>query len=206
MVRVKRLPNEPVPPVTRMDLSLSMMSSDRARQVQQLGRGALGGDAAALEAVEPVALLDGGEAMRDDDDGLVAVQGGDGLHHAALGRGVERARRLVEHQHGGVVVQGARDADSLALPARKSDAALAYECIQAFWQAVDELIQLGSSDRAHHGSLVDLLVRKAKGDVAPQRVVGEVDGLRHVANLILPATQVLLDVGFVQDRKSTRLN
>src|SRR2546430_12678396 len=39
-----------------------------------------------------------------------------------------------------------------------------------------------------------------------QRVIGEKNGLRHVADPVLPAAEVRLDVRAVQDRKSTRLN
>src|SRR5690606_42127806 len=45
--------------------------------------------------------------------------------YGALGAGVQRGRRLVEHHDAGVLQQRAGDGDALALSARQLDAALA---------------------------------------------------------------------------------
>ena len=58
---------------------------------------------------------DGGQAVRDDDDGALLHQGFNGALHGAFAFGVQRRRRLVEHDDGRVFEQGARDADALAL-------------------------------------------------------------------------------------------
>ena len=53
------------------------------------------------------------------------VQAADRGGHERLGLGVERARRLVEHEHERVAVERTRDAEPLSLPAREREPALA---------------------------------------------------------------------------------
>ena len=49
----------------------------------------------------------------------------DGVHDGPLGGVVQGAGRLVEHQHAGLFVERAGNADTLPLPAGKAHAALA---------------------------------------------------------------------------------
>jgi hypothetical protein len=57
-----------------------------------------------------------------------------------------------------------------------------------------ELVELRRLDGASHGGLVDLMVRQTKRHIAFQRVVGQVNGLRDISDLVLPTAHVLLDV------------
>jgi len=70
-----------------------------------------------LEAQDAVAVLEGRDAVRDHDHGQPVMQGFEGLDEFALCIEVEGAGRLIEHQQRRFVIEGPRDADSLALPA-----------------------------------------------------------------------------------------
>ena len=131
--------------------------------------------------------------MRDHHDGLGTAEVVDRVHHRPLGQVVERARRLVEDQHVGIVVERAGDADALALPAREPDPALAdLGGVAVGKLAHDEVVQLGDPRRPLHRRLVDIGGRAPEGDVRRDRVVGKEDLLRHVADRALPGAHVLL--------------
>ena len=83
--------------------------------------------------------------MRDDDDGALLHQGFNGALHGAFAFGVQRRRRLVEHDDGRVFEQGARDADALALAARQAPARFADARVPALRQAFDEVQALGGA-------------------------------------------------------------
>lgn len=68
-----------------------------------------------LEANDKVGVHDGREAMRDDDGCPLLAAGGQRGLYAALGKRVQRARRLVQEQHTGVFEQSARKGDPLLL-------------------------------------------------------------------------------------------
>ena len=44
-----------------------------------------------LQQVDLVAILQGAEAVRDEDDDFLVRQGVDSVHHSLFGQGVERA-------------------------------------------------------------------------------------------------------------------
>ena len=75
------------------------------------------GQQAGLEPDDPVAPGKRRSAMGDDQDGDVAADLGERVDHRLLRFRVEMAGRLVEDQHGGALVEGARDRDALALAA-----------------------------------------------------------------------------------------
>ena len=59
----------------------------------------------------------GGEPVRDDDDGAILNQRLDGLLHGAFALGVERGRRFVQDHDRRILQQGAGDADALTFTA-----------------------------------------------------------------------------------------
>src|SRR5688572_17493000 len=88
------------------------------------------------------------------------------------------------------MVERPGDANTLALAARKSNTSLAYEGFQSIGQAGHELFKLCRSDYALNSDIINLLVRQAKGHIAPQRVGGKKDRLWHITDLILPVSQI----------------
>src|SRR5260370_1075355 len=83
------------------------------------------GSPAPVEDDDLVRVADGREAVRDGDRRAPLGEAVEGLLHGALGLGVKRARRLVEHEHGRVSQDRARDRDALLLAAGEAVAALA---------------------------------------------------------------------------------
>ena len=64
---------------------------------------------------EPVVVNDGVEPVRDGDDGTVLELCPDGLLDEVVGVHVDRRRRLVEHEHLGVLNEGTCQAHQLLL-------------------------------------------------------------------------------------------
>src|SRR5690349_12029333 len=81
--------------------------------------GAFCNQAAMFEAEQVIAVRNGGQTVSDDDERLVAAQVLDGFHDALLCRRVEGARRLVEDEDRGIVIQRPRNADALPLSTRQ---------------------------------------------------------------------------------------
>ena len=112
-----------------------------------------------------------------------SLQGGE---HRRLGGLVERARRLVEDEQARPAVEGAGEADALALAAGEPDAALADMGLEALGQAGEEGVELGGAHRRVEPLRVHPLGLAREGDVGGDRVVGEVDGLGDVGEAGLP--------------------
>src|SRR5574341_730638 len=91
-------------------------------EAQQGLMAALLDDAAALEIEDAVHAGDGRQSMGDGDHGAALHQREQGLLDAVLALAVERAGGLVEHEDAGVLEDGARDGQALALAARELDA------------------------------------------------------------------------------------
>src|SRR4051812_14424613 len=107
-------------------------------------------DAALVEAEDAVGVADGREPVRDDEGGAPLHDLLERELELALGRGVERARRLVEDQHRRVLEQRAGDREALALAAGERAPALADRGIEAVGLAVDEFERLGALERLDH--------------------------------------------------------
>ena len=69
---------------------------------------------------------DGREAMRDAEGAPPSRRVVDRVLHLALCRAVERGGGLVQHEHGGLAEQCARDAKPLLLTAAQPQAALTH--------------------------------------------------------------------------------
>jgi len=74
-------------------------------------------DAAILQHHDLVRVLDGREAVGDDECGAVVHQGVQRALNLAFGVGVQRGRGLVQDEDAGVLEKGARDGNALTLPA-----------------------------------------------------------------------------------------
>src|SRR5690606_1976664 len=99
-------------------------------------------DAAPVEDEDAVGAADGREAVGDDERGAPLRQPVERLLHGPLALGVERARRLVEEEDGGVLQDGPRDGDPLALPARELHAPLADRRRVALGERRDEVVDV----------------------------------------------------------------
>jgi len=76
-------------------------------------------------------------SVRDDQNRALTAQPRDGIEHAALGLGVQAARRLVEQQHWLPRGDRASEGDPLSLTSRNATAT----CSQPFFrQLVDQVL------------------------------------------------------------------
>lgn len=82
----------------------------------QLSVGALFGNAPTLHDDDPVGMLDGGQAVRNDQGGTSLHQALQGVLYQPFGFGVQRRGGFVQDQDGGVLVQRPRNRQPLALP------------------------------------------------------------------------------------------
>ena len=107
-------------------------------------------------------------AVRDEHDRAPLHDGAQGVVDGLLGPGVDRARRIVEHEDPGVAQDGACQRDALPLPAGQAQAALADDRVVAPREGHHEVVGLGGA----RGRL-DLVVRGircAVGDVVAHRL------------------------------------
>jgi hypothetical protein len=132
------------------------------------------------------------ETVGDHEHRDLSAEGGDGLHDAVLGLGIEGGGGLVEDEELRLVVEGAGEADALALAAGEADAAFADDCFKATGKTVlDESEDLGGGGGAFEGGGVDFLFGQAEGDVGGDRVIDEEDFLRHVTDAAAPCAALV---------------
>ena len=153
---------------------------------EQLLVRALRHDAALLQLDDRVAAFHGRQPVGDDQDRDIAIESPDRIENQLLGQVVERARRLIQHEHARLLVQRARDTDALALAAGKPDAPFADDCVIAFGPGLDEFGDLRLPGRCAHPREIDGVARHAERDVLRHRRVCQVDALRHVHDRALP--------------------
>ena len=84
---------------------------------EQFGMRALFDESAAIEGEDAVGVAERGEPMGDRDRRPAADEDGERLLDALLRLGVDVARRLVEHEHPGIVEERPRDREPLLLAA-----------------------------------------------------------------------------------------
>ena len=92
------------------------------------------------------------------------------------------------------MIERASNTNALTLSARKANTAFAYNGFKTSGKRADKLFELCGANSAGNGSIINFVVGKAKRNIAPQRIVGQINGLRYIANLILPSAQILLDI------------
>ena len=86
--------------------------------------GAEGSEMAAVEEQNLVAVGDGAQSVRDDDDGASGKQAGHGLLDLPFGEGVEGAGRFIEEENRRIFQEDARNGQPLFLPTGEADATL----------------------------------------------------------------------------------
>ncbi len=97
-----------------------------------------------------VAAPHGGEPVGDEQDSEVAAKSFDGIHHRLFGGVVEGAGGFVEHQHAGLLVERAGDADALALATGETDAALSHIGLVSLRTAFNKIRNLCLTCRLLH--------------------------------------------------------
>ena len=105
--------------------------------------GVEGVDATVVHDDDAVGVLHGHDPLRDDDLGRLRDVLREALPDAGLGRGVDRARGVVEDEDFRVFQQGSRDAQSLLLTAGHVGAALFDVRLVALRHLPDELVSAG---------------------------------------------------------------
>ena len=96
-------------------------------------------EARVAEDEDAIARGDGGRAVGRGNDGALTAGAFDPIEEGRRLLVVQRTRRLVEHEDRRVAHQGAREGDSLALPARKRPPAFADERPIPVGEPLDEL-------------------------------------------------------------------
>ncbi len=154
--------------------------------------GALLDDVAGVDNEDLVGVLDGAEAVGNDEAGLALHQAPDGLLYLALGVGVHVAGCFVEDQHVGVVEHGAGNGEELFLALGDVAAVLIDDGVVALGKAqhvVVDLRGLGGGD--------DLLLRGiffAVGDVVKDSALEEPGVLQYHGVILSQAFQGIISI------------
>jgi hypothetical protein len=147
---------------------------------QQLLVGAALDDAAGLHHQDLVRVDHGGQAVRDDQRGLVLRGALQFRLDGALVGAVQGRRGLVEDQDRRVLQQRAGDGHALLLAAGQLEAALAHHGLVALGRGLDEGVDArGARGFFHLGAAG---AGAAVGDVVFHRVVEQHRVLRHDAD------------------------
>ena len=134
-----------------------------------------------------IGMLNGRQAVGDDNRGATARQALERLLHRLLALVIQSTRRLVQDEDLGILEEHACNCDALLLSARKTAAALAHHGVVALRQRLDKGVDVGAA-----GGLGDFLRRGARlavGDILANRTVKQVDILLHQTD---SAAQTLL--------------
>ncbi len=154
---------------------------------------ALLGHAAAFHHDDAIGMLNGGEAVRDDEGGAALHQSLQGVLHQALGLRVEGGRGFVEQQNRRVLVKRACDRQTLALPAGQLRRVVAEHGVDAEAQGIDVRLQVGRDDAALHLVAIDHVARRvAQCHVGGQGVVEHDHVLAHHRELRTQARELPL--------------
>src|SRR5690606_25621953 len=111
---------------------------------------------APVEDEDAVGVLDGGEAVGDDDGGAAAHEGVERVLDLALERGVDGAGGLVEDEDERVEGEGACEGEELALADGEGDAALADGLSVAVGEPLDEAVGADAGGGRADAGLVDV--------------------------------------------------
>src|SRR5690349_19536578 len=113
--------------------------SERGARLLQRQEIATRRELAFLEEQQLITVLDRRDPMSDRDDRPRSRQSFERADEFSFGLLVQRRRRLVHHEHRGVVIERPRDPDTLSLTARNANTALADKCVEAVRLVLDEL-------------------------------------------------------------------
>eukprot|EP00982_Pelagococcus_subviridis_P005632 29749-Pelagococcus_subviridis.AAC.4 len=151
--------------------------------LQQLPVRPLLGHHAVLQHRDAIAVPRGGEPMRDENRRPPAHEIPDGAHDPRLRLRVERARRLVQQHHPGVLQKRARERDPLLLPAAELQPALADDGVVPVRHRAHRVVDRRAFRRGHDFLLARGVVLASVRDVIPDRVVEQDAVLRDDADV-----------------------
>ena len=137
-------------------------------------------DASVVEDHDRVAVADGGQAVRDDEDRPPFHQRVHAALHERFGARVDGAGRLVENHDRGIGDGRARDGEQLPLALREVRAVGRQHRVVALGQARDEIVRVGQLRGAD--AVVVRGVELAVADVVHDRAGEEVDVLQDDAD------------------------
>ena len=99
--------------------------------VEQFLMRALFDNAGLVDNNNAIGMLNGGQAMGDDQSGAAARQLGQRLLNGQFGGGIERGCGFIQNQDGWVLEEDPGDGHALLLPAGQLDATLADYGVEA---------------------------------------------------------------------------
>ncbi len=106
--------------IIREDARGAQEGGKTAIAVAQMIEGALLGNPPVIKENYQIGIANRRETMGNDERGAVGAQPVDRSLDPRFGFDVQRGRRLVEHQNGGILENGAGERDSLPFAARKT--------------------------------------------------------------------------------------
>src|SRR5229473_8434659 len=118
---------------------------------------------ALVEDEDAVSMLNGAEAVRDDECGAAAEQAVERIADLQFGFGVHARGGFVEDEEAGIVGEGAGEIDELALADGKRGAALVDAGADAFGERFDEIGEADFADGLLDGRAVN--TGRAEADV-----------------------------------------
>ena len=153
---------------------------------EQLGVGSLLDDASLVHDHDRIGLLDGRQAVGNDQRGAVGHDVIERILDVALGLGVECRRRFVENEDRRVLEDRSRNRQALPLAAGKQDTVLADQSVETGRQLIDEFSRISI-----FRSLLDISSRRA-GQIAVGNIVrdGVVEQRRLLGDQCNVATQI----------------
>src|SRR5713226_613587 len=101
-------------------------------------------------------MLNGAEAVRDDERGAAAEKAVEGISDLQFGFGVHARGGFVEDEEAGIVGEGAGEIDELALADGERGAALVDAGADAFGERFDEIGEADFADGVLDGVAVDV--------------------------------------------------
>jgi hypothetical protein len=113
--------------------------------------GALLAEASFMEDEDARSVLNRTEAMSDDERGASGKKTVEGFANLQLGFGVDAGSGFIEDEEAGVVGEGSREADELALADGESGAALVDARVYAFGESADKIAKADFVDGAFDG-------------------------------------------------------
>ena len=147
-------------------------------------------DAAITQLHDLCAVFESGEAVGDDEQGKVIAEALDSFHDGLFGFIVQRTGGFVKNDDIGLLVQGAGNADTLALTTREADAAFTDEGLVLLGPRFDAVGDLRLLGGIPDSLMIDLIFGYAKGNVFFNGAVGQKYGLRHMSDMGLPGAVI----------------
>jgi len=97
-------------------------------------------DSSFVQHIDIISILDGGQAMGDDDHRGSAPQGLDAFLDVFLGLGIQGAGGLVQNEQAGVLVKFPGQKQPLPLSAGQTHSPVAHNCIKLLGQILDAFL------------------------------------------------------------------